>query len=69
MKATKKITMTKKEKDTIINGLDLLLEYEHNYEEIFGTTLAEDYGLSYPEEFTEAFKNSLNSSYIDIIKN
>ena len=68
MKATRKITMTKKEKDAIINGLNLLIEYGYAYEEVFGHNLTDDYAVCLPDEMLEAFKNSLESSYIDIVK-
>lgn len=68
MKATRKITMTKKEKDAIINGLNLLIEYGYAYEEIFGCNLTDDYAVCLPDEMLEAFKTSLDSSYINIIK-
>lgn len=68
MKATKKIIMTKKEKDAIINGLNLLIEYGYAYEEIFGCNLTADYAVCLPDDMLEAFKASLDSSYINIIK-
>lgn len=68
MKATKKITMTKKEKDAIINGLNLLIEYGYAYEEIFGCSLTDDYAVCLPDDMLEGFKASLDSSYINIIE-
>lgn len=68
MKATKKITMTKKEKDAIINGLNLLIEYGYAYKEIFGCSLTDDYAVCLPDDMLEGFKASLDSSYINIIK-
>lgn len=68
MKATKKITMTKKEKDAIINGLNLLIKYGYAYEEIFGCSLTDDYAVCLPDDMLEGFKASLDSSYINIIK-
>ena len=68
MKATKKITMTKKEKDAIINGLNLLIEYGYAYEEIFGCSLTDDYAVCLPDDMLEGFKAFLDSSYINIIK-
>lgn len=68
MKSTRKLTMAEKEKDSIINGLNLLIEYGDCYEDIFGSSLTADYAVSFPEEMLEAFKTSLESSYIDIIQ-
>lgn len=68
MKATRKITMTKKEKDAIINGLNLLIEYGYAYEEVFGCNLTDDYAVCLPDDMLKAFKASLDSSYINIIK-
>ena len=60
--------MTKKEKDAIINGLNLLIEYGYAYEEIFGCSLTDDYAVCLPDDMWEGFKASLDSSYINIIK-
>lgn len=68
MKVTKKFTMTKKEKDTIINGLKLLILYNDCYEKAFEHSLSEEYDMTLPDEILEIFEDSLDSPYIDIIK-
>lgn len=68
MKITKKFTMTKKEKDTIINGLKLLILYDYCYKDVFKYNLNEKYDMTSPDEILEIFEDSLNSSGIDIIK-
>lgn len=68
MYVTKKLRMTKENKNEIINGLNSLILYNDCYEEVFGHSLSEEYDMTLPDEILEAFKNSLESSYIDIVQ-
>lgn len=58
----------KKDKNEIINGLNSLILYNDCYEDVFGHSLSEEYDMTLPDEILEHFKNSLESSYIDIVK-
>lgn len=64
----KKLRMTKEDKNKIIDGLNSLILYNDCYEEVFGRSLNEVYDMTLPDEILEHFKNSLESSYIDIVK-
>lgn len=68
MYVTKKLRMTKADKNEIINGLNLFILYNDCYEEVFGHSLSEEYDMTLPDGILEAFKNSLESSYIDIVQ-
>lgn len=68
MYVTKKLRMTKEDKNKIIDGLNSLILYNDCYEEVFGRSLNEVYDMTLPDEILEHFKNSLESSYIDIVK-
>lgn len=68
MNVTKKLTMTEKDKKKIINGLNLLIEYGDCYEKAFEHSLSEEYDMTLPDEILEIFEDSLDSPYIDIIK-
>ena len=68
MYVVKKLRMTKENKNEIINGLNSLILYNDCYKEVFGSSLSEDYDMTLPDEILEHFKNSLKSSYIDIVE-
>ena len=61
-------TLTEEDKNEIINGLNSLILYNDCYKEVFGSSFSEDYDMTSPDAILEFFKDSLESSYIDIVE-